>query len=266
MLRRACVAGQFYPGGAKELQEEVRGFIKEEAREKATALIAPHAGYIYSGSVAGAVYSAVDIPDDVVLLGPNHTGLGARASVMTEGEWEIPTGTVGINTELAGMIAGSTRLFSPDTSAHLNEHSLEVQLPFIHCLNRGARFVPITVMQADLDECIEMGNALAGVIKDYGREVLIAVSSDMNHYESDKRTREKDKLAIDQVLSLDARGLLEVTARKDITMCGVFPAAIAITAARALGASRARLIKYATSGETSGDYDHVVGYAGIVIS
>jgi len=161
MLRRACVAGQFYPGGAKELQEEVRGFIKEEAREKATALIAPHAGYIYSGSVAGAVYSAVDIPDDVVLLGPNHTGLGARASVMTEGEWEIPTGTVGINTELAGMIAGSTRLFSPDTSAHLNEHSLEVQLPFIHCLNRGARFVPITVMQADLDECIEMGNALA---------------------------------------------------------------------------------------------------------
>ena len=260
------MAGQFYPDGPGELEGVVRGFLQPDvAREKAIAVIAPHAGYEYSGAVAGTVYSAVKIPDDVVLIGPNHTGLGTRASIMTGGAWEIPTGRVDINGELAGRLVESTKLFSPDTSAHLREHSLEVQLPFIHHINGNARFVPITVMRADYNDCVEMGGSIARAVLEYGKEVLLIVSSDMNHYESDKRTREKDRLAIEKILSLDAKGLLDVTSSMEITMCGVLPAAIAMVAAGSLGASTARLVKYSTSGEVSGDYAHVVGYAGIII-
>jgi len=265
MSRKACVAGQFYPGSAGDLQAAVKGFLSETARQKATAVICPHAGYIYSGAVAGAVYSAVEIPDDVILIGPNHTGLGPKASVMTEGAWEIPTGVVEINAELAGRVAGSTELFSSDVSAHLGEHSLEVQLPFLYYLNRNVRIVPVTIMRADYGGCVEMGSALSKVISSYDKKVLLVVSSDMNHYEAEDLTREKDALAIERIKDLDAGGLLTVTASNNITMCGVLPAAIAIEAAGRLGAQKAQLVKYSTSAETSGDYAHVVGYAGFII-
>ncbi|MFQ5441932.1 MAG: AmmeMemoRadiSam system protein B [Thermodesulfobacteriota bacterium] len=265
MSRKACVAGQFYPGDAEELQAALRGFLPESVRQRATAVICPHAGYIYSGAVAGAVYSAVEIPDNVILIGPNHTGLGRRASVMTAGAWEIPTGVVEINEELAGLVVGCTDLFSSDVSAHLGEHSLEVQLPFLYYLNRDVKIVPITIMQADYGECVEMGSALSKVISSYNKEVLLVVSSDMNHFEPDDLTRQKDALAIERVKDLDAGGLLGVTASNDITMCGVLPAAVAIEAAGRLGAEKALLVKYATSAETSGDYGHVVGYAGFII-
>ncbi|MEE9614996.1 MAG: AmmeMemoRadiSam system protein B [Thermodesulfobacteriota bacterium] len=270
MLRKARVAGQFYPGDPAELKESLRDFMGREKgpeKEKDTpvALIAPHAGYIYSGGVAGAVYAAIKVPDNVLLIGPNHTGLGERAAVMDEGQWETPLGITDINEELAEKVVASCALFSTDPTAHLGEHSLEVQLPFIQELNPGARIVPLTVMPASIKSCEEMGEAIADVLKDYPEKVLIAVSSDMNHYEPDKITREKDKLALDKVLKLDAEGLLNITGENDITMCGVVPTAIAITAAKRLGAKEAELVKYATSGETSGDYNHVVGYAGIVI-
>ncbi len=266
MLRKPAVAGQFYPGIALQLENAVRGYLIDAPREKAVAAISPHAGYIYSGHVAGALFSAIEIPDSVILIGPNHTGLGQRASVMGSGEWEIPLGRMKINEGLARMLLDASPLFSNDTAAHSREHSLEVQLPFIYTLNKNASFVPVTVMHAGFKECSEMGQAIASVIASYGKETLILVSSDMNHYESDKTTRKKDELAIQKALALDAKGLLGVTSDKDITMCGVIPATIAIIAAKELGASKARLVKYATSGETSGDYGHVVGYAGIVIS
>lgn len=265
MIRRPCVAGRFYPADPYTLKKDVEGFLSDRPKEKAVAIIAPHAGYIYSGAVAGEVYSSVEIPDDIILLGPNHTGMGKKISVMSVGVWEVPSGRLKINSALAGLILGKSPLFSSDVEAHRAEHSLEVQLPFIHELNKNASIVPITVMIATAEECAVAGRAIAGAISSYGKEVLIVVSSDMNHYESDKKTRVKDKEAIEAVLRLDAGGLLAVTSAKDISMCGVLPAAVAIEAARALGAKEARLVKYSTSGETSGDLDHVVGYAGIII-
>jgi len=271
MVRKPCVAGAFYPGEPEALKDEVARFLVPPAefegagRTKARALIAPHAGYVYSGHVAGAVYSVAEIPDNVILLGPNHTGMGAAVSVMAQGSWVLPSGTSGINERLAGLILQSSPLFTEDMAAHLREHSLEVQLPFIQAVNPGAEIVPITVMDAGTEEIREMGESLARVIAGFGPDVLLAVSSDMNHYEPDDETRRKDRMAIDMVTALDPVGLLEVTGTEGITMCGVLPAAIALTAAKALGAERARLVKYATSGDTSGDYSQVVGYAGFII-
>lgn len=205
------------------------------------------------------------MPDSVILIGPNHTGMGRRASVMAKGEWEMPLGKLKIDEQLAKKLLGSSFLFTDDTEAHLMEHSLEVQTPFIYTLNGKTKIVPVTVMEADYGECVEMGHAIAETIKAYGKKVLIIVSSDMNHYESDGITREKDKLAIEKVLRLDPHGLLQITALEDITMCGVTPAVIALEAAKRLGATGGTLVKYATSGEASGDFNQVVGYAGIVI-
>lgn len=265
-VRKACVAGRFYPGSAAALAEQVASFLVDAPKEEAIALICPHAGYAYSGAIAGAAFSSVRIPDRIILLGPNHTGLGPRASVMPSGAWEIPTGRVEVDEELAAQVLASMPLFQADFEAHLMEHSLEVQLPFIQALNPAARIVPVTVMRADDGECEEMGKALAGVVSKAGERVLILVSSDMNHYEPDGATRAKDKLAVERVAALDAKGLLEVVEKEDITMCGVLPAAIAIYAARALGAGEGRLVSYATSGEVNGDMDAVVGYAGIIIN
>lgn len=265
MIRKAVVAGHFYPGTPSAVRSAVSGFLKKTAREKGIAVIVPHAGYIYSGSVAGSVYSSVTIPDTLVLIGPNHTGRGKVASIMDEGSWEMPLGAMEINQELSRLILKANPRFSSDRAAHALEHSLEVQLPFIYSINKGSTIVPLTVMQTGLEECTDMGLAIAKAIKAYGEEVLMVVSSDMNHYESDAKTREKDRLAIDMIKALDAKGLLDVTLREDITMCGVIPAVISIIAAKELGATSAELIKYSTSGEANGDFRQVVGYAGMVI-
>lgn len=267
MLRKPCVAGRFYPSSPAKLKAEVDGYLVPGAvPEKAVALIAPHAGYMFSGHVAGAVYSQVVIPDNIVLIGPNHTGLGADAALMSIGAWETPLGDVAVNENLASLILDESRLFKSDTAAHLMEHSLEVQLPFIKTLNKKASIVPITVMRASLAQCIELGEAIAKAIRDYAKDTLIAVSSDMNHYEPDKKTRIKDTLAIERALAIDAEGLYRVVDEKDISMCGAIPAVIALFAAKRLGAKKGRLVKYATSGERGGGMEQVVGYAGIVIN
>lgn len=268
MRRTPRVAGQFYSSDADTLSKEVGNLLSAGAaseKEEVLAMIAPHAGYIYSGAVAGAVYSAVKIPDDIILIGPNHTGLGAASALMAYGEWSVPNGKLAINEVIAERLLASSDLFTKDVTAHMGEHSLEVQLPFIYALNPDARIVPITVMRHGYADCAAMGRAIAAVIKEYGKEVLIAVSSDMNHYESDKVSRIKDRLAIDKILALDPEGLLAVTRDEEISMCGVVPSTIALTAAIELGASEARLIDYDTSATASGDYSHVVGYAGLLV-
>lgn len=269
MVRRACVAGQFYPGERDGLETAVKGYLHKRTPrppEKAIAVIVPHAGYIYSGAVAGAVFSETVIPDDIILIGPNHTGYGTPASVMRSGSWATPLGSVPVNSPLAGLLIDSDAGFAEDIDAHLREHSLEVQLPFIQTINPNASIVPVTVMHASSEGCAAMGKAMAGAIRSYGKDVLIVVSSDMNHYEADDVTRAKDKKAIEEVLALEPGRLLDVTQRMSISMCGVFPAAIAINAARELGATEARLVEYATSGDASGDFSRVVGYAGFFIS
>ncbi|TAN63453.1 AmmeMemoRadiSam system protein B [bacterium] len=266
MFRKPCVAGQFYPSDPAELEKTVKNFLIDNTlKERAVAVISPHAGYMYSGGVAGELFSNVIVPDDIILIGPNHTGLGEAVSIMPSGKWELPLGAVTINEKLAKWLLDESTMFSPDISAHLREHSLEVQLPFLYVLNRNINIVPITVMPLGYDECLEVGSAIARAITKSGKDTLIVASSDMNHYEADKKTREKDSLAIKEALALNAKGLLDVTTSKKISMCGVVPATTAIVAAKALGASKARLVKYATSGETSGDYKQVVGYAGIII-
>ncbi len=268
MLRSPCVAGRFYPGNTSELEAMLKGYLEGGSPatvERAVAAIVPHAGYIYSGAVAGAVFSSIEVPDDIVLIGPNHTGCGAKVSMMDKGTWEMPFGEMEINIGLAAALIKESALFTPDTEAHISEHSLEVELPFIHYRNADASFVPITVMRADYRECAALGAAIARGIKAYGKEVLIVVSSDMNHYESDSTTREKDNRAIEPLLALNAAELLKRTGDEGISMCGVLPTAIAIEAAKGLGATKTRLVKYATSGEVSGDFDQVVGYAGIII-
>lgn len=267
VTRKPCVANRFYPGEKAALEKTIKDFLDNKETQRAVSVIAPHAGYIYSGKVAGHLYSSVSIPDNVILIGPNHTGMGARSSVMAQGEWETPLGNVKINTELAYSIIGfDPHNFTDDMEAHMMEHSLEVQLPFLRFLNPKVNIVPITVMQAPYPELLAMGDALAKAVSSYKGDVLIVVSSDMNHYEDQKNTEQKDKKALDMILKLDERGLLETAYRQRISMCGVFPAAIAIAASKTLGAKKARLSSYATSGEVSGDYGKVVGYAGVIIN
>lgn len=266
MVRKPAVAYQFYPGDPTTLDKALRSMVDEKVpKEDALAIIVPHAGYIYSGKVAGSIYSRVRLPDNIILIGPNHTGLGERTSLMARGEWEMPYGMVKVKEGLAHLLLEGSDIFADDTTAHIREHSLEVQLPFIHFFNPEASIVPITVMHMDYPMCEKVGIAIASAIKGYEGETLIVVSSDMNHYESQEITKRKDKKAIDRILALDPEGLLQTVTDEDISMCGVIPATISLVASRNLGATEARLVAYATSGDVSGDYHHVVGYAGILI-
>jgi AmmeMemoRadiSam system protein B len=266
MKRTAAVAGQFYYGTSSRLLQQVEEYTdKGIQKEDAIGIVVPHAGLMYSGGVAGAVYSSIRPPKTFVMLGPNHTGLGARVALMDEGEWEIPTGTVGIDRKLASRIALDNPAVSRDAQAHFFEHSLEVQLPFIVHLSPAIRIVPIALLSLTLSECLELGERIAAAVKAVDYPVVILASSDMSHYQPDKVARVRDKLAIERILDIDPEGLYETVQRERISMCGYLPATVMLHAARLLGAGSARLVKYATSGDVSGDYDSVVGYAGIII-
>ncbi len=266
MIRRPAVAGQFYPGDP----EKLRAFLEETVRPgpepaAAVGVVSPHAGYVYSGRVAGAVFSRVWVPDAVILLGPNHTGLGTEASIVSRGAWATPLGPVSIHGELAEALRAESALFEEDALAHAHEHSLEVQLPFLQHRNPRVTIVPVAFMLRDLASVEEAGEAVASVLARWPDPVLLVASSDMTHYEPDDRAREKDARAIGRVLALDPEGLLDTTKRFGITMCGVVPTAVLLVAARRLGATGGELVTYATSGEVSGDLGSVVGYAGMVI-
>jgi AmmeMemoRadiSam system protein B len=266
MRRPPAVAGRFYYGTAARLKGQVGQYINRDAvKEKVLGALSPHAGLMYSGHVAGAVYSSIIFPETFILLGPNHTGLGAPLSLMASGEWEIPTGTLSIDEDLAGAIAGELPFLTRDTQAHEFEHSIEVQLPFIAYFSDSARIVPISVMHASLQDCKTIGEGIARAVTQSGREVVIVASSDMSHYIPDTIARTLDNLALHEVLALNPEGLYSVVVRQNISMCGFIPATIMLYAANTLGALESKLVKYATSGEISGDYEHVVGYAGVVV-
>lgn len=266
--RKAAVAGQFYQATSERLTYQVQQLSGNYVpREKALGILSPHAGLVYSGSVAGEVYSRIVMPETFVLIGPNHTGLGPRISIMANGEWEIPNAIFQIDSALACRILSKTSpLSSDDTQAHIFEHSLEVQLPFIAHFAKRSKIVPITIMSADLDDCRQLGEGIARSIKDTAYPVLIVASSDMSHYLSDDTARKLDRLAIDRILSIDPEGLYHTVKKERISMCGYLPAAVMLFAACILGPVKATLVKYTTSAEVSGDYDRVVGYAGIIIS
>ncbi|MFH1868712.1 MAG: AmmeMemoRadiSam system protein B [Candidatus Omnitrophota bacterium] len=266
MIRNPAVAGQFYPASPKALKDLIGSFVDKAAkRQRAIGIISPHAGYIYSGAVAGALFSCVEIPDTIVILGPNHTGAGSRFSIYSQGSWRTPLGEVKIDSSLAKDIQSRCSLIKADTAAHTYEHSLEVQLPFIQYFRKEFKIVPVVLNHADNDTYKEIAEAIASAIRDSEKEVLIVASSDMTHYEKYDRAKEKDKIAIDAILNLDETLLLKKVSEYNISMCGVVPSVIMLTAAKSLGAKMARLIRYQTSGDVSGDYSAVVGYASIVI-
>ncbi len=266
MKRKPAVAGQFYYSSTQKLKEQVEQYIiKGIKKQRAIGVVSPHAGLIYSGHVAGAVFSEIEFPETFVLLGPNHTGIGSQVSIMEEGQWEIPTGSFTIDKILAYNIYKSSSLISKDNSAHMFEHSLEVQLPFIAYFSDRVKIVPVTILMATLEECKNLGEGIANAIKSVGYPVLLVASSDMSHYVPENVARKKDEKAINKILSLDPEGLYNTVLIERISMCGYLPVTVMLYAAKALGAQSARLVKYATSGEVSGDYEQVVGYAGIII-
>jgi MEMO1 family protein len=267
MVRQPAVAGQFYTGDANELRAELKAFVASPGGgEKALGIIAPHAGYLYSGAVAGEVYGAVSVPANVIILGPNHHGIGARAALYPEGEWITPLGAVKINARLAGLVRKHASLVEDDTVAHRHEHSLEVQLPFLQHVRSDVAIVPLCLGFGDYASCLALGNGIADAIGEFDEEVLIVASSDMTHYESAASARAKDDEALREILTLDPEGLLKVCRSMGITMCGVIPATVMLVAALKLGAKRARLVKYATSGDVTGDNRQVVAYAALTVS
>lgn len=268
MVRQPAVAGRFYPAEPDRLSESIREFLEppNQTHLKPIGLVVPHAGYIYSGHVAGAVYSRIDLPQRNIILCPNHTGLGTPLSIMTRGAWRTPLGDMQIDEEIAAALMKEDPDLEEDSSAHRLEHAVEVQVPFLqHIGGASVRFAPITVGTSRFGHLEQLGRAIAKVIQEAAPGALIIASSDMNHYESDAVTRIKDRKAIDQVLAMDPRGLYDVVRKENISMCGYGPTVSMLTAAKLLGATRAKLVKYATSGDVSLDFDHVVGYAGIVV-
>ncbi len=268
-VRHPVVAGRFYPRDPDVLRRDLHTYLSQAPQHQpmyAVGCIVPHAGYMYSGHVAGAVFADLRIPELCVVMCPNHTGMGLPLAVMSEGVWETPLGEVPIEEEFAQALKQRCPLLHEDSAAHRSEHAAEVELPFLQVRQPKLKIVPIALGTGHLEVLEQLGNALAETIEALHKRALIIASSDMNHYESDAITRVKDQSAIDPILRLDPRALYEVVTRQNVSMCGFGPAVSMLTAAKMLGATSARLVKYATSGDISGDRDLVVGYAGIVVS
>jgi AmmeMemoRadiSam system protein B/AmmeMemoRadiSam system protein A len=267
MIREPVVAGSFYPGNASELKTLIKSMVDEKAeKENVIGYYAPHAGFIYSGPVVGAVVSRVKPADTYIIMGPSHTGMGVPFSIMTEGTWRTPLGDVAIDSVLAKQVLSGSTYLKEDAVAHVGEHAVEVQLPFIQYFNNNFKFVPIVLQHATGAIYKNIGRSIARAIKESGKNVVIVASGDMTHYETQKSARAKDMRAIEAMLKLDAEELLSRVHEINITMCGYASAAALIFAATELGVEKAELVKYQTSGDTTGDFSSVVGYAGIIFT
>lgn len=270
MKRRPAASGRFYPGSEFALRKQIERYITPKSRMPAIAVVAPHAGYDFSGRTAGAVFSEVNIPDTAVILGPSHRGAGSNFAIMSQGVWDTPLGEVAIDSDLAAALKRNCEDLEENAAAHENEHSLEVEVPFLQYVNPDVQIVPIAIAAHEEEMLMGVGKAIGETLGNAGKDILIVASTDMSHTErSDparqEEIRRRDIMAIDAILELDPRKLLRVVKEQHITMCGSAPVAVAVTAAKLLGAREARLISYTTSYDTTGDYSYVVGYAGILI-
>ena len=267
-LRKSVVAGQFYPSSAQDLHAMISSFANKETQKRdIIGAILPHAGYIYSGNVATQTVSGIDIKDNVILLGPNHTNLGAIFSIMPEGIWQTPFGSVEINKKIANLFLNKSRYLEADGLAHQNEHSLEVELPILQYFKKNFKIVPIAINSFNLTFLKDLAKELADVISEnnFKSSTIFIASSDMTHYEPQKSAEKKDALAIEAIVALDEDRLARVVKELNISMCGFAPVSVLIKIAKLLGAKGTKLIKYETSGTVSGDLSSVVGYAGITI-
>jgi len=270
MIRPAAVAGRFYPSDPAELNRQVDAYLRGDrtaaAKTRALGCVVPHAGYMYSGHVAGAVYAALEMPARCILLGPRHYPQGQPLAILSSGSFETPLGRASIDEQLAGALARACPLLREDAVAHAREHSLEVQIPFLQRIaGASLRFAPIVLATDRYGVMEDLGQAIVEVVGAQSEPVLVIASSDMNHYESDDVTRVKDQRAIAPILELNPRALYDTVRNEGITMCGYAAMVATLVAMQGLGAKSATLVRYATSGDVSGDRDQVVGYAGIVI-
>ncbi|MCM8818948.1 MAG: MEMO1 family protein [Candidatus Omnitrophica bacterium] len=266
-IRDPVVSGYFYPSGKAHLLRMLETFIDNQAvKEKVVAAVVPHAGYIYSGKTAGLTYSKIEIPETVIILGPNHTGYGEPYSVSDHDKWLTPLGEVELDKEIVENLTKKSRYLQKDEIAHIREHSIEVQIPFLQFLKRDFKIVPITLMgYVDNPAWYEIGEVISEVIRESKKDCLIIASSDMTHYEPHKVAESKDKYVIEAICELDEDEVIRRIEEKDVSMCGYSGVIVSIVASKLLGAKKGQLIYYTTSAETSKDYFQVVGYAGILI-
>lgn len=266
-IREPVVSGYFYPSGKAHLLRMLESFINIKAnKEKVIGAILPHAGYIYSGKTAGLTYSKIEIPETVIILGPNHTGYGEPYSVADHDKWLTPLGEVEIDKEFVEKLVKNSRYLQKDEIAHIREHSIEVQIPFLQFLKKDFKIVPVVLMgYVDNPAWYEIGETIAEVIKESKKDCLILASSDMTHYEPHNVAEEKDNYVIEAICQLDEDEVIKRIEEKDVSMCGYAPVIVLIVASKILGAKKGELVYYTTSAETSRDYSQVVGYAGILI-
>ncbi len=264
-LRAPAVAGRFYPGEAGALQREVARLLGATPPSRpALALIGPHAGYMYSGSILGQTWARVTVPRRIVLMCPNHTGRGVSRSLWPGGGWQLPGGVVPVDEALGVAIAEHCDV-EPDRAAHLHEHALEVHLPFARARQPELRIAALCLSGLSLEECRALGEGLAAVVRGSDEPVLLVASTDMSHYISADEAAGLDGMALARIQALDPAGLYRTVREHRISMCGVLPTTVALFAARALHAREAELVRYGHSGEHSGDLERVVGYAGVLV-
>lgn len=264
MLRPAAVAGSFYPASPAQLKADVKLLLQtNHPQQAAKAIIAPHAGYVYSGAVAGELIAATKIPKTVLLIGPNHHGEGADIAVTAADSWATPLGNVPIAASLREQLCTAIAALQIDDRAHQFEHSLEVMLPLLLQSQPKLQIVPIALRSLSLSECLRFGSDLASVLKDFPEEVLLLASSDMNHFQDAETTEQLDLLAINKMTDYDPSGLYQTVQENRISMCGVLPAVVVMQAARELGARECRLLRHTHSGLVNGDNRRVVGYASL---
>ncbi len=267
MNREPVVAGKFYPGKSSDLRESISRMSNAGGRKShpALAVVLPHAGYMYSGEVAALTLANVMVPETVLILGPNHTGLGGAFSLVSEGTWNTPLGPVPVEEDLAKLVLDNCVYVKVDERAHSYEHSIEVELPLLQFYQKSLSIVPLIINDLNPDRLKQTGEGIARALIGFNRPVLLVLSSDLTHYEPEEVARSKDRQVIESVLRVDPRELLLRVSEQRISMCGAMPVAVGLYAAKKLGARRGELIDYRTSGTVSGDYENVVGYAGIII-
>jgi len=266
MKRSPVVADRFYPGSRSVLQSTLDELIPAvQKKQKALGVVSPHAGYIYSGGVAGQTLGQVIIPETVVILGPNHTGRGKPVSLSTS-TWEMAFGDVPVDMSFGNKLLLDESPIEQDDAAHAFEHSLEVQVPFLQLMQESLKIVPLCISHISYEMCQNVATVISRAIEKTDDQILILASNDMSHFETRESARMKDKMALDKLLALDPRGLYDTVLTKGISMCGIMPVTVMLLCCMQLGATQAKLVRYTDSGEMSGDTSQVVGYAGVIIS
>jgi len=276
VTRPPAVAGQFYEANPAQLKARIEwcfthklgpGKLPKPSKHRkpeSKGFTSPHAGYVFSGPIAAHTYFKIaeeGKPDTFVILGPNHTGAGAPVAVYPEGEWVTPLGKAVIDAELAAEILRRSKVAAPDRSAHESEHSIEVQLPFLQYLFGEVTFVPIAMLYQTPQIAKDLANAIVEAAKELGRDVVVIASTDMSHYEPHELAVRKDRLVLDKIEALDPEGLYDAVLTKNISMCGPGPTMVMLYFSKALGATKGEILKYATSGDVTGEKAWVVGYA-----